>query len=145
MRVFVDHLSQEGGAHVLPVAPHLVGVAPLVPPAAGGVGAHGRGNGIEAVGQTESPKRLPEAPLRDGLHGVGSAERTVGKAALTGQTLQRAIELHGIEVVERLAEKAGTGDGAREGVFGHGIVPGRHGAGVTSAKTVHRLEQGFGH
>ena len=101
MRVFVDHLSQEGGTHILPVAPHLVGVAPLVPPAASSTYESGITDDIGLVEVLESTSDVADSPfgIRNGL--------AVGILAVCpfSKGTEREIHLGSIHVVLTLAHK----------------------------------------
>ena len=126
VRVFVDHLCQQGWPHVLSVAPHLVGVGGLVPPATSRISQCAGFDDVVSVGLLNAFQRAGETFLCGGDGGGVGVRRTVGKTPAGSQLLQLEIELHGVEVIEAHALFSRITDVEGVAIVLDSIVPGAH-------------------
>ena len=121
--VFIGHLCQQGRPHVLSVAPHLVSIRRLMPPASSGLCQGARLDDVVVVGHADAFEGIGEA-LLGRSDGVGiRVVGTVGEGTACCQLLQLEIELHGIEVVETHASLSARGDVEVVAVILDGIEP----------------------
>ena len=143
--VFVDHLCQQGRSHVLSVAPHLVHVVRLVPPASGSRRQRGVLDGVGTVGRADSLQGCCHALVgRQQRRGI-AVRLAVGKTSAGRQLTQFEVQLDGVQVVEALAQLAGLGNVEAASVVLHGVEPRLDVDLLAVLVVVHSLEDGLRH